>query len=332
VVRGLARAIPPEKLPPDVRAFVELLHLDVVDEPLRVQPPGYKYPVWLIPVRDEGTGEVVGILNAYPQYEREKYAIITITNKLGRPVTVITPKEEEERVTVPKPKVEEVKKAIEEIEKEVPEKVITAEVDWKYLHGLANRMEGWVNRMRRHAEARNALSVYTYLKSMNEFLSEAKEKLAESDVIRKMEKREAVERLLTDEEYKKLWKAFSDALKKARIDPSRYRSRFEELVMWDLPYEDNEALVLDEARRIILEARFVPFIEEVAAKPTRFSWKYVEWGLGAIAVELASLKDAVEEKNVVEAYNSVRRMLDIADRLKDILRTSPDVKEFEERS
>jgi len=322
-----------EEIPPEVRAFADLLHLDVVDTPIKVQPPGFMTPVWLIPVKDEGTSETVGILNAYPPKEVERYKVITITNKLGKPVNVITFKEEAERLASTPIEEKEVEKAIETVEREVPEVVLEApKVDWSWMRSMAERISTWIKALERQAEARSAVATYTYLKSINEWAKEARERLlAGSDFLQTYEKRkEPDKRILKEEEYKRLWEEFSGALKKAGINPEPFRERFDELVAWTMPYEDNRYVVMDEARSIILEFQFA----KKAKKPpvgVPFNWRYIQWGASSMKIDGTLFMDAVKEKNAVQAYASITKILDTADKMKKLLETSPDVSMFKEK-
>jgi len=318
-----------EEIPSEVKAFVDILRLNIVDKPIKVQPPGFMIPVWLIPVKDEGTGETVGILNAYPPKETERYRVITITNKLGNPVNVITFKEEAERLVAPKPKIEEVEKVIEEAEKKVPEKVAPAPIDWSWMGALATKLESWVEAMTKHAINRSALSVYTLAKSANEFLKEANDKLLGVELIKKHEERKKPAlKVLTEEEYKKLWENFSEALRKEGINPEAYKERFDELIAWNMPYEDNEFIIMDEARKIIVLKEFRKYIRKLPVKPVSFNWRFVDWALGSLRISVGLFKDAVKQKNAVQAYTAVKDMLETFDKLKDLLRLSPDVGGF----
>jgi hypothetical protein len=323
-------AIPPEKLPPEVKAFVELLHLNVVDEPIKLLPPGYKTPVWLIPVKDEATGETIGILNAYPPYNRELYAIKTIINKLGKPVTVITFREEAERVSVPKPKPKEVEEAIRKVKEEVPVKIVTAPIDWKWMRELVGKLKGWLESMEHQAEVRSPLGVYTYLKSINEFLAEARERLlAGSETLRKREeKAKPPRKILTEEQYEEIWREFSEALRKEKIDPEKYKGRFDELIDWSMPYEDNKLIVMDEARNIIIGRKLAKYFKEIPLKPISFSWKYIDWGLGSMRVDILALEDSVKAEDALSTYNAISRLLETADRMKAILRMTREVGEL----
>lgn len=318
-----------EEIPPEVKAFAALLHLDVVDTPIKVQPPGFMRPVWLIPVRDEATGETVGILNAYPPKEVERYRVITIVNKLGNPVNVIVFKEEAERLKTPEPEPEEVKRAVEEAEERVPEKVVSAPVDWRRLKELAERVQTWLSQMRRQAEARNAVACHTYLKSICEWMDDARKELLEkTSLLSSHEARKAYPKVLKDEEYRKLWEKFSGALKEAGVNPEEWRRRFDELIAWDMPYEDNEIILMDEARKIIFQKRLERYLRRLPEKAVKFNWKYIEWGIGALNVSTGLLKDAVEEENAVQAYSAIKDMISTAEKMKDLLETLPEVKAF----
>jgi hypothetical protein len=313
------------EIPPEVKAFVDLLHLDVVDKPMKLLPPGFKTPVWLIPVLDTGTEETVGILNAYPPYEKERYAIMTITNKLGRPVTVITFAEEAERMTAPTPKPEEVKEVVEAVEREVPEKVVSAPVDWSWMKAIASKMKTWTDALQRQAENRNAIACYTYLKSVNEWAEEARGKLIEaSKLLESHEKRKPEPKVLKDEEYETLWKRFSEALSKAGLDPAKFRERFDELIAWDMPYSDNEYILMDEARRIMAESRLAKYIRKLPSK-VPFNWKYIGWGIGSLKVDTGLLLDAVEEENAIQSYSTIMRIIDTGEKMKEILKSNPEV-------
>jgi hypothetical protein len=326
VVRGLAEAIPPEKLPPEVRAFVELLHLDVVDEPVKLLPPGFKTPVWLIPVLDAGTGETVGILNAYPPLERERYAVATVTNKLGRPVTVITFREEAERLK-PKPKMSEVAKTLEAAKREVPRPPVTAPIDWKSIGEYAGRISSWVGALEKHTDAREAVAVYSYLQTMNEWIPKLKTLLLGYEPLRRREEKPTV-KVLKDEEYERLWREFSEVLAKAGLKPELYRERFEELIAWNMPYEDNRSIVLDEARGIVAEAKLSKYMRRPPEKPVKFTWRLVEWACGSLSFDALTLMDAVKAKDPIAAYGAASRMLMTVDRLKRLMELHPDVKAF----
>ncbi len=67
-------------------------------------------------------------------------------------------------------------------------------------------MEAWIKSMEHQAKMRNALALYTYLKSINELVGEARGRLlAGSEFLRLHEARkEPIYKILTDEEYSNL--------------------------------------------------------------------------------------------------------------------------------
>ena len=134
-------------------------------------------------------------------------------------------------------------------------------------------------------------------------------------------------KVLTEAEYEDLWRLWSETLRKAGIDPER----FEDLIAWNMPYSDNELVLMDKARQIILEKE----LEEYAkppVPPVRFSWKHVEWALGSLRVDVEVLKDSVKEEDALQCYTAVARILDTAEKLKRILEAVPEVRAFRERS
>jgi hypothetical protein len=253
--------------------------------------------------------------------------VATITNKLGRPVTVITFREEADRVK-PKPKPDEVAGTLERAGREVPAPPVRARLDWRSIGELTERISSWIGAVGKHADAREAVAVYSYLRSLNEWLPRLKGMLLEGyEPIRRREERPEV-RVLTDEEYERVWGEFSEALSKAGLDPLLYRGRFEKLIAWNMPYEDNRNVVMDEARIIVAESKLLRYMRRPPERVARFSWKLVEWGLGSLSLDVLALTDAVKSENPVEAYGAASRMLETADKLKKLMEMHPDVKAF----
>ena len=228
-------------------------------------------------------------------------------------------------------KVLTMEEAIEEVERRVPERVAPAPpIDWGWLRSVASRLESWAEAMTRHAENRSALSIYVLAKSANELLEEAKNRLLGVETIKRHEERKkpTAPRVLSEEEYRRLWEKFSEALRKEGINPELYRSRFDELIAWNMPYEDNEFIIMDEARKIILQKQLKKYVRKLPVKPVSFSWKYVGWALGSMAVDIGVLKDAIKEKNAIQAYGAITSLLETVDKLKKLLRLHPDVRGF----
>jgi hypothetical protein len=82
-------------VPKEVLKFLEALKLRLADKPSKKNMPGFREPVWVIPVIDEQTGRQVKILNRYPSLTSEDftthYVLHDITNLEGKRVKVLTP-------------------------------------------------------------------------------------------------------------------------------------------------------------------------------------------------------------------------------------------------
>ncbi len=96
-------------LPDELRTYLKLAGLDPVGEPTREVPPGSAEPLYVVPVRDEGAGEVVRIVYPWPRRMTDRYRISAVTNKRGESVLVVVPfegarpSETEEAWPPPKP-------------------------------------------------------------------------------------------------------------------------------------------------------------------------------------------------------------------------------------
>jgi len=320
------------EVPEHVKAFAEALRLEIVGKPEEVKPPGFEYPCWKIPVRDEGTGEVVWILNAYPVAELGRYKMVKLTNKLGHVVTVLTFKEEVPKVEVPMPTAEEVRAAREEAERIAPQIRYEAPADWRRLGALATRIKEWVAACERHLEARRAFPIYTYLQSIKSWLSEAKDAMLEAapELTKAHEKREVPPiQVLRPEEKEELWERFARPLRVAKLDPEAYRGRFEAVIAPNMPYEENLFMIQDEAGAIIEEEllRKKRYVDKLVKEPTRFNWKWVGWGLASLKLSADQLAEAVKEKNAASTYMATSRMLETSEKLKALLKLHPEVPE-----
>jgi len=63
-------------------------------------------------------------------------------------------------------------------------------------------------------------------------------------------------------------------------------------------------------------------------KPAAFSWRYVDWALGDLTVDLGLLKDALAQKNAIQAYGTIKNMLDTFRKLKELLSLHPETRGF----
>jgi len=330
------RVVPPEKLPDPVRAYVEALHVNVVEPgPREEKPPGFKYPVYIIPVIDEGTEETIEIIQGYPVAELPRYKLVRITNKLGYAVTVLTFKEEVPKIEVKVAPTKVAEKVSKEAEKAMPiPKPYRIIVDWRWLSDIGKRGKDWLKACERHAEARNAPGLYMYMRSFEDFFDKAKKRLlgASPEAIGTYEKRkEPPIIILKPEEKAMLWEWFSSELKKEKIDPERYRKVFEESVAPNETFELNKLFLRYVIRDIIAEEgiRRAKFKIKVPKPPIRFRWKMAGWALSAIKLELERYQRAVKEKDGVEAYMAAKEISESARRLRTLLEQLRSISFFE---
>jgi len=329
----LPPGLPIEELPEEIRGYVRLLHVNVTAKPEKKLLPGFREPTCIIPVHDEETCDTVAIIHGHPYTELEKYQLMKITNKRGVVLTVLVLKEEYEKLAVPTPTEPEIEKAVKEAEEAIPEVKVIAPLDWKWIFSIAQRVQEWLKAAERQAEKRNSVAVYTHVTSIIEWLEDVKERLlAKTETLRMHEARrlEPVIKILRDHEYEELWKEFSKELSEEGIDPTPYLARFDDLIAWNMPLQDNRAIVVDEAKGIILEKSMQKYLKKLPLKPTRFNWKWVGWGLTSLKVDAAALKEAAKRENVVQAYSTTTKMIETAEKLQKLVEMSPDVIDFKE--
>jgi len=84
-----------ESMPKEVRGFLELLKLRLADKPYRKVLPGFREPVWIIPVFNEKTGKIVEVVKGFPSLPSEEfgatYELHDLANVEGREVKVLSP-------------------------------------------------------------------------------------------------------------------------------------------------------------------------------------------------------------------------------------------------
>jgi len=317
---------PPELVPteapallPMARIYVDYLRLNVEGKikSYRIN----KEVVCYIPIVDEGTGEIVYAVYPFPRAQRERFAMLNITNKEGREVSVLVPISDEMKVLPLIATEEEMKVAIESAEKEVPEiQPPTIPVDWKYVKDITGKFQEWIDKLLEQATKRSDAGLLMYLDSIIEFADEAIETVKKGSydgfAQRVVERPPPVYKVLRDDEYEDLWKAFSKELKEVGIDPRVYRDRFDELIDWGMNKDDNIFIIMDEARSIIAIEFMRGRVKRIEKYPQRFSWKLVRWGLSSMAFDIQSLKDAISEENFLQALRSFQSLKEAADKLR----------------
>ena len=324
-----------EEIPEEVRRFCDLLKLEVVGKPEYKRLEGFTYDTWIIPVRDEGTGLTVRIIKGHPVTAMHLYRIARIVNKEHDPVNVLTFREDYEKlIRVRTPSSTDVRRAAEEAKKEVekvapkPKPRPAPKVNWRAVKGFARRGATDLAQMERAVETRKAYVLWGTLTAFKtrtdltlEELTKAVEELKEAE-----ERKAKGERVLTDEDVERLWEEFSRILKEAGLDPERYRERFDAVIDYSMPYEDNLFIVTDEARAIVAEKHLRAEGFRVGIPVKKFSWKYIGWGLGAIKVQLMSLELAAEEKDALRCYNILKKISETSQTILDMLEQLPEIK------
>lgn len=307
VVKPLAKPTP---LPKMIEIYLSYLNLNLAQPPRQYEIN--REVVYFIPVVDEGTGEVVTIVYPFPAAQRERFKMTTITNKRGLEVSVLVPVEEEIKVAPVTPSETEVESAIERGEQIVPEqpqKIPVVPVDWKYVEQVAEKFQEWVQRMKREASKRSKAGIRMYLESMKQFLEQLKKRFVQTDLSgfmqRVAEKPKPVVKVLRDYEYKELHDLWRNKLAEAGIDWHKYESRFGQLIDWGMNFEDNKLILLDELRKIIALENLKGKVREIPEKPREFNWKWVNWALSSISVDVQLLKDAIKQRNPLQALRTI---------------------------
>ena len=74
-------------------------------------------------------------------------------------------------------------------------------------------------------------------------------------------------------------------------------------------------------------AKYIQVVPSPVA--VKFNWKYIQWGLSSLKVDIGVFLDAVGEENAAQSYSAADRILDTADKMKGLLRQVPEVGAFE---
>ncbi len=338
----------PSEKPEEVKYWEKQLKLNVLGW-RRETPPGFRYPVWVLWVRDEGTGEVVRIVMGYPYTERERYRLVRITNKLEHEVTVLAFREERPKVEAKVPPHPEVSQTVEEAEKSV-EEVIAGKPEIKKameeaLRMMAEKPFRWeefskdirhfwerIPAWERAVAERNEVALYSYLVVFRNKVRVWLDRLAKvsPELHERFAKAEIrlPEPKLSKEEIDRLWSIFEEALRKEGIDPYRYkREYFDVDVATAETYDEALWMVREDIRHIIAQHKLEKMTFKVR-KPRRFSWKEIGWGVSFIKVKMMSLMTEAVSRNAVNAYKILREILDATYKLLEMLQKSTAVRRF----
>jgi len=326
-----------EMIPDEVKRFCDLLKLEVVGKPEYKRLEGFTYDTWIIPVRDEGTGLTVRIIKGHPVTAMHLYKIARIMNREHNPVNVLTFREDYEKLIEPKtPSPTDVRRATERAKVEVekvaprPKPRPAPKVNWRAIKGFARRGATDLAQMERAVETKRAYVLWGALKAFKARADLTLEELTKAvEELKAAEERKAMgERVLTDEDIRKLWEEFSRILTEKGLNPERFRERFDAVIDVSMSYEDNLFIVTDEARVIVAENYLRTEGFRVGIPVKKFSWKYVSWGLGAIKVQLMNLELAADEKDALRCYNILKKISETSQTLIDMLEQLPEIRTF----
>jgi len=341
---------PPEK-PWEVEYWERQLKLNVLGW-RQETPPGFRFPVWVLWVVDEGTGEVVRAIMGYPYTEQYRYALTRIVNKAGYTVTVLTFREDREAVEArvpPQPEVsmvaEEALRAVREAVEAKPDiraareeavRLLAAKpFSWSEFRSEIKRFYERIPVWEKAVEDRNALALYSYLSTFRDRMRSWLERLArvEPEIHSSYEEVEKAKPKLpppklTREEVEKLWAVWSETLSRHGIDPYRYKEDFDEIVAIAPSFKEASVMIEQELRNIIADWELERMMYRVQPPAVQLNWKQIGWGVAFIKSRLLFLDMEAEKRNTIGCYIVLREILDATYKLLDALRHNPDVKRF----
>jgi hypothetical protein len=343
----------PAEKPREVETWERQLRVNIIGW-RQETPPGFRYPVWVLWVKDEETGEVVKVVMGYPYTEHHKYRLVRTTNKAGYKVNFMAFAEEAPKVAPrlpPHPEVsrslEMAARSVETAMRAIPEEVrrATEEVvkalaarpfDWRELKADVSKLYEKISAWERCVEERNDVGLYSYLVAFKDRMRAWLERVARAipELHAKFEeaKVKAPPPRLPREDVERLWKLWEETLRKHGIDPHKYKEEYFDVDVGIAErYEDALLMIQDDLKWIIAQEqqRRAHFdVEKPEVKVERFSWKRIGQGVGYIKVRLMYLLDAIEKRNLYAAYEAIRDIIDASYRLLEILRLSPNVKKF----
>jgi len=324
-----------EEIPEEVKRFCDMLKLEVVGRPEYKRLEGFTYDVWVIPVRDEGTGLTVKIIKGHPVTAMHLYKIIRITNKEHNAVNVLTFRKEYEVVEPKIPTLTQVRKASEEAKKVVekvrpmPKPKPAPKVNWRFVSGVIRYAMTSIPNWERAVELKKPYMLWSGLTVFSSKCEMALKELEKAEDIQEgIERKAAGEKVLSDEDIEDLWEEFSLMLKEVGLNPEHYRQRFDAVVDPYMPYDDNLFVVVDEAKRIITQEMLRKEKYHTTIPVKKFSWKYISWGLGAIKVKLTDLELAAKDRDAVRSHMLMKNICDTVKTLISMLEQMPEVQQL----
>lgn len=329
-----------EALPEPVEAYLNILNLNVVKWEPKKLPEFGKRTAYFITVMDEATKTPITIVYPYP-YTSKGYRVINITNKKGKLVSVLVPigevkKKQVAPIRIPQKKIEKVRKRVEKEvpEKEAPEfKEASKTVDWKFVRDILRKMQDVGRKLTKMTEKRVLIGIQEYLDTMRELAKMMIEAIGQhAPQIMYVHERVAPTWVLSEEEYKDLWELYCAQLAKRGLSCEKYRKQFEEYINPSLSYRENEDIVYDLVQKIATEEALKKEYEVLEEpKPRRvlgvkapeikgFRYKYVNWGVTHLALELNELENAMKKKDIPEILLHCETIIRDAEKLLKLLK------------
>jgi hypothetical protein len=340
---------PPEK-PREVEFWERQLRVNIIGW-RQETPPGFRYPVWVVWVVDEGTGSIVRAVMGYPYAEHHRYKLVRVVNKQGYLVNLLVFAEDAPLVEVKAPPAPEVSRAIEVASRkveatsppdvkrayeEVARMIATKPFSWSELRGDARhfyeRMPAWESA----AEQRNGIALYSYIVTFKHKMEPWIERIGREvpELHKAYEtavKAPPPKPKLPEREVEELWRIFSDILKKHGVDPERYRDEFTLDVAVAETFKEALFMVTERARFIITDEELKKLTYEVERpRVVKLDWKQISRGVAYVKVRLMLLLEACEKRNLEAAYRLVREAVEAAQTMKEMLLQDPAVRRFKE--
>jgi len=318
------------EIPDEVKRFCELLKVDIIGKPEQKQPPGFHKPVWIVPIKDVGTGEVIKLIMGHPTGKTHLYKVVRILNKLHKTITVLTFAEEADKLEPKVIPMTTVREKVDVSKRKVPiKKPKPVAFDWSGFKASINRFYKAMPHYESLIKDRKAVALYQALYVLASKLEVAIEMLKTAEPIREgLERKEKGIKVLTDEDIKRLWEMFAKELREEGINPEVYKDRFESLIDPFSSYEDNEFIILDEAKKIIAEKMLEKAKYKMKIPAKKFSWKYIGWGFSALKFEIENLIDSIEAKDLFSTYKNAQEVLRKVRSIMSILELLPEVDRF----
>ncbi len=322
---------PPVEVPIEVKYFIDYNKLEVVGDIIAMEGvEGYDKDkrVYTFRVRDTVTGDVYTAYIPFPS-NMEKYSIVRVANKDGKPVNIVARKEEEKKEIKTEVR-ESVEYVVEKKESRRVPVMIELKEDKEYIKSYLNKIDVWLGTVQSGISNRDKRLVYMYLSDVYDFVNELFNISQNKLPLGKMGEKKVVN--YDDPLIKKNWEYFCKLMDIYGYDCVSFRDRFEMIADPNID-EDTfmyavEQLVEDIHREILNQVNMITVEEIGKEKGKRISLKIVNQGVSAMRVKISMAYGAVREGNLIEL---LRLLIDIKSTLEKLIRymeRDPDIREF----